>query len=213
MKHLLIVGARGWGREVYASVVHTTAYRKGEYDVKGFLDSKKDALDGLRGVYPPIISSPEEYKIEADDIFFIAMGEPKWRKYYAELIEAKGGTFLSIICEGAYVNPTAKVGEGSYISGWSSISDNVCIGKHVIIHPFCDLGHDVRVGDYVSLEAYAFMGGYAAIGNGSTMHVRSTLIRHKTIGNNVEVGANSVVMRHTHDNVHLMGIPAKAIDF
>lgn len=213
MKHLLIVGARGWGREVYASAVQSKAYRNGEYDIKGFLDSKADALSDLQGNFPPIICAPENYEIQTDDVFFIAMGEPKWRKHYAELIAAKGGTFQTIICDGAYVNPTAQVGEGSYISGWSCISDNVLIGKHVIIHPFCDLGHDVHVGDYVSLEAYVFLGGFAQVGDESTMHVRSTLIRHKKIGKQVEVGASSVVMRNTKDGLHVMGIPAKTIEF
>ena len=55
MKHLLIVGARGWGREVYASAVQSKAFRNGEYDIKGFLDSKADALSDLQGNFPPII--------------------------------------------------------------------------------------------------------------------------------------------------------------
>ena len=213
MKHLLIVGARGWGREVYASAVQSKAYRNGEYDIKGFLDSKADALSDLQGNFPPIICAPENYEIQTDDVFFIAMGEPKWRKHYAELIAAKGGTFQTMICDGAYFNPPAQLGEESYISRSSCISDNVLIGKHVIIHPFCDLGHDVHVGDYVSLEAYVFLGGFAQVGDESTMHVRSTLIRHKKIGKQVEVGASSVVMRNTKDGLHVMGIPAKTIEF
>ena len=177
MKHLLIVGARGWGREVYAAAIKTQAYLDGEYTVKGFLDSKQDALAGLRGDYPPIICAPEDYEVQPDDIFFIAMGEPKWRKHYAEIIEAKGGHFISIICKSASINNTAIIGEGSFISGWSCISDNVHIGKHAIVHLFCDLGHDVKIGNYGTIEAYSFLGGYAEVGECSTMHVRSTLIR------------------------------------
>ena len=64
MKHLLIVGARGWGREVYAAAIKTSAYLDGEYTIKGFLDSKSDAFEGLRGDYPPIICSPENYEIQ-----------------------------------------------------------------------------------------------------------------------------------------------------
>lgn len=213
MKHLLIVGARGWGREVYASAINTKAYRNGEYDVKGFLDSKADAFDGIHGNYPPIICSPESYKIESGDVFFIAMGEPKWRKHYAEIIEKKGGRFMSIICEGAYINPTATIGDGAFVAGWSCISDNVVLGKHTIVHVFSDLGHDVKVGDYSTIEAYSFLGGYSEVGEVSVMHVRSTLIRHKKIGNNVEVGSSSVVMRNVKDGLHVFGNPAKKINF
>lgn len=213
MKHLLIVGARGWGREVYAAFCKTNEFLNGEIDVKGFLDSKADAFDGLIGNYPPILCSPENYDIQQDDVFFIAMGEPQWRKHYAEVIKNKGGYFHTIICQGAYIVPTATIGEGSYIAGWTSISDNVVLGKHTIVHVFSNLGHDVKVGAYSSIEAYSFLGGYAEVGESSIMHVRSTLIRHKKIGNHVEVGSSSVVMRNVKDGLHVFGNPAKRIDY
>ena len=82
MKNLVIVGARGWGREVYDAISKTEEVIAGNLVIKGFLDSKADAFEGLRGNYPPIICSPEEYVIQPDDIFFIAMGNPHWRKHY-----------------------------------------------------------------------------------------------------------------------------------
>ena len=213
MKHLIIVGARGWGREVYASAIGTKAYAEGEYDIKGFLDSKEDALSGLNGVFPKIISSPESYIIQEDDVFFIAMGDPQWRKHYADLMKSKGAQFISIICNGAYINPTASIGEGSYISGLTCISDNVKVGNFVMIHPYCNIGHDAIIGDFASLEAYVFMGGMAKIGIGSILHFKSSILRHKSVGDNVEVGAGSVVMRNIKDGLHVHGNPAKRIDY
>ncbi len=213
MKHLLIVGARGWGREVYAAFCQTDEYLKGQIDVKGFLDSKKDALEGISGDSPPILCPPEDYKIQSDDIFFIAMGDPYWRKHYAEIIEMKGGDFHTIICRNAYVVPNATIGKGSYVAGWSIVSDNVVLGEHSVVHSFCTLGHNSRLGKFATMESYSFLGGYAEIGNSSIMHVRSTLIRHKKIGNDVSVGASSVVMRNVKDSQHVFGNPAKTIDF
>ncbi|MBR3073393.1 hypothetical protein [Fibrobacter sp.] len=213
MKHLLIVGARGWGREILSTVIYTKAYINGEFDIKGFLDSKTDAFEGLKGNYPPIISSPEDYVVQPDDVFFVAMGDPKWRKHYADIIEKKGGHFISIIGNKAYVNPTATVGEGSYISSLAVISDNVSIGKHSIIHIFCDIGHDTKIGDYTSIEAYCFIGGGAEIGSQSIMHVRSTLIRQKKVGNNVDVGSHSLVTRNIKDGLHVFGVPATKLSF
>ena len=213
MKHLIIVGARGWGREVYASAIGTNAYISGEYDVKGFLDSKEDALSGLNGTFPPIISSPENYVVQENDVFFIAMGDPKWRKHYAELMKSKGAQFISIICNGAYINPTAIIGEGTFIAGWTCISDNVKVGDFVMIHPYCDIGHDAQIGDFTSLEAYVFMGGMAKVGVGSTLHFKSSILRHKSVGNDVEVGAGSVVMRNIKDGLHVHGNPAVKIEY
>ena len=174
MKHLIIIGARGWGREVYAAAIECKAYCNGEYDIKGFLDSKTDAFEGLNGSYPPIICAPENYEIQQDDVFFVAMGDPKWRKHYAELMEKKGAEFMSIICDNAFINPTATIGVGSFISGWTSISDNVHVGKHVMVHHFCAIGHDAQIGDYSSLEAYVFMGGYSKVGSEKLLIIEET---------------------------------------
>lgn len=212
MKNLIIVGARGWGREVYGVVKNTKPYIEKQIVVKGFLDSKYDAFEGLNGNFPPIISAPEDYQIESDDVFFVAMGEPKWRKYYCDIMKKKGAKFYTIISPKANIYPTAEIGEGSFIGG-CVVSDNVKIGEHVVVHSYCTLGHDTKIGNFSSLEAYVFTGGFSEIGELTTMHVKSTLIRHKKVGNNVSVGTNSVVIRNVSDNLHVFGNPAKKIEF
>lgn len=210
MKNLIIIGARGWGREVLWGV--KPLVEKGDIKVKGFLDSDSHALDGLIGEFPPILGPVEDYEVQPDDIFFCAMGDPQWRKHYAEIIEDKGGHFLTIISPKASVNPNAIIGEGSYIAANTVISDNVVVGKQAMIHGLCTLGHDVKLGDYVSVEAYCFFGGYAQVGDVSAIHVRSTIIAHKKVGNNASVGAGSVVLRNVKDGVHVFGNPATKIN-
>ena len=212
MKHLLIIGARGWGREVYWLAQNTFAYQGGAYDIKGFLDDKSDALDGLVGEFPPIIGPVETYRIQEDDVFFCALGNPVYRKKYAEIIEAKGGKFISLIDPFAIINPNAIIAPGSSVGAFAIVSDNVHIGKHTMIHSFCTLGHDARVCDYASLEAYVFLGGHSVVGEMSVMHTKSSIIPGKKIGSGVEVGMNSAVMRNIADGLHVLGTPAKKIE-
>lgn len=61
MKNLLIIGARGFGREIYNLALESIGYGT-EFTIKGFLDDKKEALDGYDG-YPSIISSVENYAV------------------------------------------------------------------------------------------------------------------------------------------------------
>lgn len=211
MKHLVIIGARGWGREIFAAARNTVAYQKREFDIKGFLDDKYDALDGLKGDFPPILGPVETYQIESDDVFFCAMGDPQWRKKYVEIIEEKGGHFISLISPTARINPTAVIGEGTIIGNYSLVSDNVVIGNHSILQCFDDLGHDAIVGDFTTLESYVFMGGYAKVGNMSILHTKASIIPHKIVGNECVVGINSVVMKNVKDGIHVFGCPAVKI--
>lgn len=209
MKNLIIIGARGWGREVLWSFQSNCS---NNYNFKGFLDSKSDALEGLIGEFPPIISSVEDYEIQPDDVFFCALGDPVWRKHYAEIIESKGGEFATYISPSAIVSPNATIGEGTFIGANTVVSDNVKVGKHCMIHGLCTLGHDVHIADIVSVEAYCFFGGYSSVGEGSSIHVRSTILSHKKVGANASVGAGSVVIRNVKDGANVFGNPAKKIE-
>ena len=59
MKNLVIIGARGWGREVY-DIAMACISSGANFSVKGFLDDKTDALKGYLN-YPPILDSVEAY--------------------------------------------------------------------------------------------------------------------------------------------------------
>lgn len=213
MKHLLIIGARGFGREVYRTFINSDPYLSGEIGVKGFLDDKADALEGLDGDWPPIIGPVETYDLHQDDVFFCALGDSHWRKHYAEMISSRGGTFINIIHRTALVSPVAKMGVGCIVCAYTTISPNVTIGNHVMIQSYADFGHDSEIGDYASIESYVFLGGYAKVGELSTMHTKSSIIPHKSIGKECVVGFGSVVMRHFKDGEHVFGNPAKRTEF
>lgn len=213
MKHLVIIGARGFGREIYRTFINTSPYISKEIDVKGFLDDKADALDGLKGEWPPIIGAVETYDIQEDDVFFCALGDSHWRKHYAELITEMGGKFINIIHKTALVSPVVSLGEGCVIGAYTCVSPNVTIGNHVMIQSYDNFGHDVEIGDYASIESYVFLGGYAKVGELATMHTKSSIIPHKSIGRECVVGFGSVVMRNFKDGVHVFGNPATKIDY
>lgn len=213
MKHLVIIGARGFGREIYRTFINTNPYISKEIDVKGFLDDKADALDGLKGEWPPIIGAVETYEIQEDDVFFCALGDSHWRKHYADIISEKGGQFINIIHRTAIVSSVAALGEGCIVGAYTTISPNVKIGKHVMIQAYDDFGHDAEIGDYASIESYVFLGGYAKVGELATMHTKSSIIPHKSVGKECVVGFGSVVMRNFKDGVHVFGNPATKIDY
>lgn len=210
MKNLIIIGARGFGREVLLSA--RWLWYKG-IRVKGFLDDDPTLFSGFNRRLPPILSSVEAYKINPNDFFFCALGDPIQRKRYSEIIKSQGGKFLSIISSRADVAPSAKIGDGCFIDAYTAISDNVSVGDNSIIQRGAVIGHDATISDYVTIGTYAFCGGGSFIGSLTTINPHSTICRQARVGEDAVVGAGSVVIRSVPDHNHVIGVPAKTISF
>lgn len=211
MKNLLIIGARGWGREVYEQAQYSQGYLE-EYDIKGFLDDKADALDGMNG-YPPILDSVEEYEPQSDDVFICALGDNVWRKHYSEIIMRRGGQFINLIHKLAYVGQNTKLGRGCIISQGVSISCDVTIGDFVNFQRLVDIGHDARIGNYCSLGCKSFMGGGACIDDGTKVQTAAIVLPHVRVGQNCTVGAGAVVIKKVKDGITVFGNPAKVLKY
>ncbi len=177
------------------------------------MDDKADALDGFEGNYPPIIGPVEPYEIQSDDVFICALGDPKWRRHYVEIIRNKGGHFIQLIDPKAIVHPSAKIGEGVMIGPYCCISANTEIGDFTVVHPFCNFGHDSKIGEFCEIESYSFMGGFSSVGNNVTLHTRATILPHMTVEDNAVVGAGSVVIRKVKAGTTVFGVPASKIEF
>ncbi|MFC5283211.1 NeuD/PglB/VioB family sugar acetyltransferase [Pedobacter alpinus] len=209
MKNLIIIGARGYGREVYNWATQCKEYNK-DWIIKGFLDDKSDVLDSM-GYPVPIISSVEDYIIEKDDVFICALGEVKYKKKYVELILSKGGEFINIIHPLAQINNFSKVGKGIIICSFCAISNETIIGDFVTIQSFSGIGHDAKIGNWCHLNAYSFMGGYAELKEEVTLHTKASILPKVKVGKGAVVGAHSLVIKNVKEGVTVFGSPAKEI--
>ncbi len=210
MKQLLIIGARGFGREVY-DLAMDCIEAGADFEVKGFLDEKTDALDGYEG-YPPIVSSVEDYDIQPNDVFICGLGAPEWRKVYTEKVLVKGGKFISLISPQAIVRRNAHIGEGCIVTHRSNISVDTHIGKHAAILS-SGIGHDATVGDYSVLSGGVALNGYVEVGKEAYIGSHAIIAPHKRIGDNAYVGIGSVVINNVKSGHRVFGNPAKKMDF
>ena len=209
MKNLLIIGARGFGREVYDLALDCVG-AGAEFKVKGFLDDKADALDGFSG-YPPIISSVEDYEIQQDDIFICGLGDPKWRKVYTEKILEKGGKFASLISPYAIIRRNANIGVGCIVTHYSNISMDAMVGDHCAILS-SGIGHDVKVGKYSVLSGRVSLNGFVEVGEEAYIACGVCVAPHKKIGDRAFVGIGSVVIKNVKADTKVFGNPAKKIE-
>ena len=208
MKQLIIIGARGYGREIYNAFMRN--FSPEEWSCKGFLDSNKDALNGYQG-YPSIICAPEDYEIQPDDYFFCALGDVRWRKHYAELMLAKGAKFLTIIENSALVERNTILGQGCYVGRNAFLSCDIKVGDFVSFFQCAVLGHDVTVGNYCHFGAHTYAGGFSEIQNLVTIHPGAGIIPHRILKEGSVLGAGSVAARNIPSETTVMGVPAQKL--
>lgn len=205
MKNLLIIGARGYGREVYSLAV-----ADGRYCVKGFLDDKADALEGC-GAYPPVIGPVETYEIEEEDVFVCALGDVEYKKKYAGIILDKGGEFVTLVHPTAVVDPLARIGKGCLIAAGSFVSCGAGLADFVTVQPHVIVGHDVQVGIWSHLNCRVFCGGFSHIGDEATIHTGTVILPQVKVGDRAMTGAGSIVLRDVEPGATVFGNPARTI--
>ena len=210
MKNLLIIGARGYGREICDFASDCKGYGT-EFVIKGYLDDKSDALDNFPG-NPPIIDSVENYQPQKDDVFICALGEVKYKKKYCEMILAKGGEFINLISNRAYVSDrNTTLRKGCIVCPAARIHCDVTVGDFVTVQPFAVLGHDVKVGNWCHINDYSDCGGGSQIGNEVTINTQSFILPKLKVGDRATIGAGSIVLRNVKEGVVVFGNPAKPL--
>lgn len=211
MKNLIIIGARGFGREVYSLALQCDGYNK-DYVIKGFLDDKSDALVDFDN-YPEIISDVESYEIQEDDVFTCALGSVNWKKHYSEIILSKGGIFINLIHPTTIFNLNLKMGNGLIIFRYSNISNDCSIGNFVTLQCFVALGHDAVIGDWCHINAYSFMGGFAILEEEVCLNTRATILPNVIVGKGATVGAVSLAIKNVKAKTTVFGVPATVLKF
>lgn len=204
-KNVIIIGASALAREVTEYIPDALP----GVNIKGFLDSRKNILDGFNGL-PPIIGDVETYEIQPDDVFICALGEPEMRKKYVDMILARGGEFISVVHPSAYIAPSAIVGVGTIVSPNTSITSNTIIGNHVFLSTGVSILHDCNVGDFASISPGATVPGWCHIGERCFLGVNCALVPHTVLGDvsPVYVAAGAVVTK-SFSSGRIMGVPAK----
>lgn len=210
MKHLIIIGAGGFGREMFGAAREAVGYGT-EFDIKGYLDARADALAGFAG-YPPVIGTVEGYGICPDDVFITALGDIAARRRCAEAVERRGGKFVAVVHRTASLGPNVVVGEGSFVAHNVVLTADVAVGRHVCVFHNTSIGHDTALGDYSHVYAQCAVGGAVRIGEGAAVYPGARIVPRRAIGEGAVVGIGSVVVLNVPAGTTVFGNPAAPVE-
>lgn len=206
MSTLLVVGAGGLGREVFATALLTNKWESIQ-----FVDD--NATGSINGI--PVWGTVESLSSAATRFdVFIAVGNPAVKHSIYKMLSSNSYlNFPSVIHPSARIHwpEFVKVGIGSYIADGVIITTNVNIGRFVLVNLACTIGHDSVIGSFSSIMPSVNISGGATLGNEVYVGTGAKLIKATMLGNQCKVGAGAVVNRDIPAGETWAGVPAQVL--
>ncbi len=203
MTGVCILGASGHGKVVLGVL------RSSRTAVLGFYDDDAE-LAGRTVSDTPILGTVADFARRAGQAI-VAIGDCMIRRQVVEM--CRDACWVEAIHATAWVDPMARIGQGSVICAGAVVQPDSDIGRHCIVNTGATIDHDCRVGDFVHVCPGANIGGCVTIGDGTWVGIGSVVIQGVRIGANVMVGAGTTVLRDIPDNAVVVGSPARITRF
>jgi sugar O-acyltransferase (sialic acid O-acetyltransferase NeuD family) len=106
----------------------------------------------------------------------------------------------SVIHPRAFVEPTARVGEGAQLFNNAYIGSDTRVGFGCIINTGAILSHDCVLGDYVNISPGAILAGSVTVKERSLIGMGVTINLNVVIGSGCRVGNSAVIKADVPDN-------------
>ena len=201
MIKLGIIGAGGLANEV-ASTIDEINLRANKmvYEYTFFVD------DAYMEFYPHAL--PISKFIAKEYFAVVAVDDTHLRKYFVNKLP-KSTRFETIIHPTAVIGNNVKLGKGSIVQQFASITAESTIGKHCILNIYSYIAHDCVVGDFVTLSPQSGINGNCIIGDHVYCGANSNIREATIIKDNITIGLNAGVIKDLLKEGTYLGTPAE----
>jgi len=209
MKRLLIVGAGGFGREMFVwCSQHPDCGRV--WSIGGFLDERADTLAGFD--YPVgIVGGIDDFRPGSDDLLVCALGQPATKRRVCARLLERGAKFLTFVHPSVMLGRNVSLGRGAVLCPGVVLTCDIFLDDFVMINVSASAGHDVRVGAWTTVSGHSDITGHCRVGEGVFFGSHATVIPGRKIGDRAVVAAGSVIITHVRPGVTMVGNPARAL--
>lgn len=206
MKHLIMIGAGGFGRECYWHALDSIGYGE-EFDLKGYLDDTPKGVLREDLLSMPRIGTIDGYEIQNDDVFICTIADPHAKEKIINKILDRGGKFINLIHKTAIIHGTVKIGIGNVIIPSVMIHDHATVGNFVTFNGM-NMGHDSEVGDFTSGMGGSGPAGFGKVGKRVYLATNAIVCPHAVVEDDAYVGVGSVVFKRVKKGKKVFGNPA-----
>ena len=210
IKHLWIVGAGGFGREVATYANDVVLAGSAPWRFAGFAD---DRVDALKTIDPSIhVRSPiADLVPKSDEVICVAIGDPQVRIRVAKTLAERGFTFASVIHPTAVIGQRVELGAGCIAAPFVTVTCDVTIGAYSVLGAKSGVGHDSRLGEGVTMSAYTEVAGSCTLGDRVFLGSHALVAPGTTMGADSYAFAGAVVLRDTGERERVGGNPARVV--
>jgi len=211
MKHVVIIGAGGFGREVLDVIDACNLVQK-TYEPIGFIVDLQFGAPGTVVNDIPILGGFDWLARHVNDVYVVCAVGPSHQRY--QLIERAKELkcrFINLIHPSAILTRWVSIGEGTVITAGCILTNQIQIGDHVHINLDCTVGHNVSIKDFVTLAPGVHVSGNVVMETGCYIGTGANIIEKLKIGEWSIVGAGSAVVGNIPANSTAVGVPAKVV--
>lgn len=146
--------------------------------------------------------------------FFVALGyhHLEKKKIITDLLLRMGRKLPSFVHLSCFVNPSAIIGEGTFIYPMCNIDKETKIGKGVLLNNSVCISHNNTIGDCCYISPGVTTSGHVEIGERTFIGAGTVIANNIKIGKNVIIGIGTVVTQDLPDNCSVIGNPMKILD-
>lgn len=211
MRGLVIIGAGGFGREVFA-IVSTMTSQGERWVVEGFADDSPSASDSdrVRALGSEVLGTVADVASRTEPFgAVIAVGSPEARAAISVALAHSNASYPPLIHPSATIGPEVALAEGVVVAAGARLSTNISVGRHVHVDQNVTVGHDSVLEDFCRLNPQSCISGSVRVGVGAVIGASATILQGLTISNGATVGAGAVVVRDVPPDAVVKGVPAR----